>query len=411
MSLTSITLTRILCWKLPLLSNPLFTFELSSEFENMEEKTRKWRLILGQKAEQEGEKEALEQEVQGMDNVLEALYGGEREGGLGSSSPNVNRWLGDIRKFFPSSIVQVMQKDAMERIGLEKMLLEPEMLAAVQPDINLVATLLSLNKVLPQKTRKTAREVVKKVVDELEKKLRAPLRQAIEGSVSRAVKNRRPKYNEIDWNKTIRANLKHYQKELNTIIPEHLIGHGKKGKALRNIILLIDQSASMSTSMVYSSVFGAVMASLNSVKTHLVVFDTSVVDLTAELKDPVELLFASQLGGGTDINRALKYTEGLITNPSETILVLISDLYEGGNERELIKRVSALKKSGTQFITLLALGDDGAPAYDKDVATKFASLGIPSFACTPDQFPELMATAIKKESIRNWMAANGIRPK
>lgn len=371
----------------------------------MEEKIRKWRMILGQKAEEENN-EKLEGELKGMDDVLEALYGGEREGSLGSTSPNVNRWLGDIRKYFPSSVVQIMQKDAMERIGLEKMLLEPEMLEAVQPDVNLVATLLSLNKVMPKKTRKTAREVVRKVVEELEKKLRAPMRQAIKGSINRAVRNRRPKHNEIDWNKTIRANLKHYQPDLNTIIPEQLIGHGRKGQALRNVILLIDQSGSMAASMVYSSVFGAVMASIRSLKTHLVVFDTSVVDLTAELHDPVELLFATQLGGGTDINKALAYAQKLVTNPNETILLLISDLFEGGNERELIKRVAAVKNSGVQFISLLALSDDGAPAYDKTVATKLANLDIPSFSCTPQQFPELMATAIKKESIQNWASLN-----
>lgn len=373
----------------------------------MDERIRKWRLILGRKADPENEVD-LEGGEGSLDQVLEALYDGERKGGLGSSSPNVNRWLGDIRKYFPKSIVQVMQKDAMERLGMKRMLMEPELLEAAEPDVNLVATLLSLNKVIPNKTRDSARAVVKKVVQDLEKRLKNPMREAIQGAISRSVRNRRPRPNEIDWNRTIRKNLRHYQVEHKAIIPENLVGYGRKGQSLRHIILLVDQSGSMASSMVYAGVFGAVMASLKSVKTSMVVFDTAVVDLTDELDDPVDLLFATQLGGGTDINKALTYAEGLIQNPSETILVLISDLFEGGNESEMLRRVSALKSSGIQFITLLALDDEGAPSFDKTIASQYASMNIPSFACTPDQFPGLMAAAIKKEDIQNWMARNGV---
>ena len=375
----------------------------------MDERLRKWRLILGKQADQENDV-SLDAEMQGMDAVLEALYDNdsERQAGLGSSSPNVNRWLGDIRKYFPTSVVQLMQKDALERLNLERMLLEPELLESVEPDVSLVATLLSLNKVMPKQTKKTAKDVVRKVVEELEKKLRNPMRQAIEGAIDRAVRNRRPKYNEIDWNKTIRVNLKTYQEKYKTIIPEILIGHGKKGQSLKDVILLVDQSGSMATSMVYSSIFGAVMASLRSIKTHMVVFDTEVVDLTQELHNPVDLLFAAQLGGGTDINRALGYAKTLIRKPMDTIVVLISDLYEGGSESDMLKKVAAIKSSGVQFITLLALDDKGAPMFDKRVAQKMAALDIPSFACTPDQFPSLMATAIKKESISQWMSREGI---
>jgi len=378
-------------------------------FYKMEERVRKWRLILGKDADKNNDDQiSLSPEMKGMDDVLDALYDSERQAGLGSSSPNVNRWLGDIRKYFPSSVVQLMQKDALERLNLEQMLLEPELLEAVEPDVNLVGTLLSLMKVLPKKTKSTARAVVQKVVEDLEKRLKNPMRQAIQGAINRSVRNRRPKHNEIDWNKTIRANLKTYQKEFNSIIPEILIGHGKKGLSLKDVILLVDQSGSMANSMVYAGVFGAVMASLRSVKTHMVVFDTSVVDLTEELDDPVDLLFATQLGGGTDINKALGYSKGLIRKPEDTILVLISDLYEGGNENEMLKKVASIKSSGVQIIALLALDDQGAPQFDKSVASKFSALGIPSFACSPDQFPSLMATAIKKESINDWMAREGI---
>lgn len=369
---------------------------------------QKWRLILGKKADESNEVD-LSKMMQGMDKVLEDLYeSGDKRGGLGSSSPKINRWLGDIRKYFPSSIVQIMQKDAFERLDLEEMLYEPELLESIEPDVNLVGTLLSLNKVMPEQTKETARKVIQKVVSELEKRIRNPLQIAIKGALSRSIRNRRPKYNEIDWNRTIRANLKHYQQDYKSIIPHNLIGYGRKGKALREVILLVDQSGSMASSVVYSSVFGAVMASLKSIKTQMIVFDTAVVNLTEYLNDPVELLFGTQLGGGTDINKALGYAEKQIRTPNDTILVLISDLYEGGNEREMLKKCLNLKALGVQFIVLLALSDEGAPTYDHSVAAKLASMDIPSFACTPDKFPDLMAAAIQKENIHSWMAKNEI---
>lgn len=378
----------------------------------MDDKLTKWRLILGKDARTEeapqiaeegieGETDTLTELQKGMDDTLDALYGGEadRKGGLGKSTPVVNRWLGDIRKYFPSPMVQVMQRDALERLNLNQMLLQPELLESLQPDIHLVTTLLSLNKAMPDQTRETARLVVQKVVEELEKKLKQPLREAIRGALSRAVRNRRPRMNEMDWDKTIRANLKHYQPNYKTIIPEILIGRGRRGQALRHVILLVDESGSMAKSVVYASVFGAVMASLRSIKTQMIVFDTEVVDLTEHLTDPVDLLFCTQLGGGTDITKALTYTEGGILNPSETILILISDLFEGGNTAEMFRRVTAIKESGVTLIVLLALNDEGKPVYDKHNAAQLAAMDIPVFACTPDKFPEIMAAAINKQEI------------
>jgi Mg-chelatase subunit ChlD len=261
---------------------------------------------------------------------------------------------------------------------------------------------------MPGKTRETARLVVRKVVDDLLKKLAEPLRQAVTGSLNRATRTRRPRHNEIDWNRTIRANLKHYQPKHRTIIPESRFGFGRKRSALREIVLCIDQSGSMATSVVYAGIFAAVLASLPSVRTRVVVFDTSVVDLTEMLDDPVELLFGTQLGGGTDINRALGYCQSLFGQPTETILVLVSDLYEGGDRAEMIRRTGTIVSSGVQMIALLALNDDGAPSFDHDVASQLAGFSIPSFACTPDQFPDLMAAAIGRHDLQQWAAARGI---
>ncbi len=377
------------------------------------EHARRWRLILGNEADQSmasgaaGGVELCAADA-AMDKALDALYNSDRKGGLGSSCPNVARWLGDIRQYFPASVVQVMQKDALERLDLKQMLFEPELLQTVEPDVHLVSQLLALKNVLPNKTKDTARIVVQRVVDELRRKLEQPTRQAIMGSLNRASRNRRPRHNEIDWNRTIRANLKHYQPDYKTIVPEARIGYGRKRTSLRDIILCVDQSGSMASSVVYAGIFSAVLASLPAVSTKMVVFDTVVVDLSEKLADPVDVLFGTQLGGGTDINQALAYCQSLVRQPQETILVLISDLFEGGNAQEMMKRVANLVTSGVQMIGLLALSDDGAPMSDQHHAAAFAQLGVPAFACTPDLFPDLMAAAIQRQDLNRWAAQQGI---
>ncbi|MBC7813651.1 MAG: VWA domain-containing protein [Burkholderiales bacterium] len=366
------------------------------------ERLRRWRLMLGKDCESII---ALGQQDMGMDGVLNMLYDEERSAGLGASAPNVARWLGDIRAYFPKSVVQVMQKDAIQRLGLKQLLLEPEILESIEADVELVATLLALNRVVPEKTRATARQVVRKVTQDLEKRIRRRTEQAVIGSLNRAQRNnRRPRYSEIDWNRTIRVNLRHYQPEYKTIIPERRFGYGRKQQRLRDIILCVDQSGSMASSVVYASVFGAVLASLKAVTTRMVVFDTAVVDLTADLQDPVDLLFGVQLGGGTDINRALGYCQTLVRRPNETVLVLISDLFEGGNSAEMLQRAAALVGSGVRMVALLALGDKGAPSFDSNNAEAFAAMGIPAFACTPDLFPDLMAAALEKRDLKAWAA-------
>ena len=370
------------------------------------ERLRRWRLLLGKDDEGGGCFEGLQlsQADARMDQCLEALYDAPRKGGSGKSMPNVTRWLGDIREYFPRSVVQVMQTDALKRLNLQQMLSEPEVLEAVQPDIHLVATLVSLNRVIPAKTKQTARLVVRKLVDDLERRLANPLRQAVLGALNRSARNRRPKLAEIDWPRTIKANLRHYQREYRTVIPEQRIGFGRKGAALKDIILCVDQSGSMATSVVYSSIMAAVLASIRSVKTQMVVFDTAVVDLTDLLADPVEVLFGTQLGGGTDINAALGYCQTLVRRPADTVFVLITDLFEGGDNAQMLKRAAALAAAGCTCVCLLALDDRGKPMFDEGNAAAFAQLGIPTFGCTPDKFPELMAAALSKRDLRQWAA-------
>ncbi len=389
-----------------------------------EEQARRWRLVLGGEV---GAEPVLDARDAAIDAALSALYNrGEeqgpgdrgsgtgsarsqaRGGGLGASAPQVSRWLGDIRSYFPSSVVRVMQQDAFERLGLGQMLLEPELLASVEPDVHLVSTLLSLRSVIPEQTRGTARLVVRRVVDDLMARLASPLQSAVRGALSRAERSRRPRHGEIDWNRTIRANLKHYQADLKTVVPQALHGHGRRRRSLRDVVLCVDQSGSMAASVVFASVFGAVLASLPAISTRMVVFDTSVVDLSEELEDAVDLLFGVQLGGGTDINRALGYCQSVIRRPHETILVLISDLFEGGAAGEMLKRAASLAAAGVRMVALLALSDEGAPSYDHAMAERLAALGVPAFACTPGLFPELMAAAIDGRDLSQWAAQAGI---
>jgi Mg-chelatase subunit ChlD len=371
------------------------------------ERMRRWRLVLG--GGDDGTGVALGGDDIGVDNALSALYntpggpgsGTERAGGLGASAPSVARWLGDIRGYFPSTVVQVMQADAIERLNLTRLLLEPEMLRAVEPDVHLVGTLLSLNRVMPERAREAAREVVATVVADLERRIAQKTKTAVTGALNRAARTNRPRHRDIDWDRTIRANLRHYQPGHRTLVPERLVGYGRRTSAVqRDVVLCVDQSGSMASSVVYSGVFSAVLATLPALRTSLVVFDTAVVDLTEHLHDPVEVLFGTQLGGGTDINRAIAYCQGLIGRPRDSILILVSDLYEGGVRDEMLSRVASLVAAGVQVIVLLALSDDGAPGYDHDNAAALAGLGVPAFACTPDAFGELMAAAIQRQDLR-----------
>lgn len=374
---------------------------------NEDEKLIRWRLILGAD-ENDGTACILSDDLIEMDRALGSLYDSTKNADLSKSSPNVNRWLGDIRTYFPSSVVQVMQKDAMERLNMKQLLLEKEMLENIQPDVHLVATLMTLKNVIPDKTKETARMVIQLVVNELLQKLTQPMVQAIKGSINRSIRNNNPKLNEMNWHKTILKNLKHYQPEHKTIIPEIKVGYGRKRSSLKDIILCLDQSGSMGTSVVYSGIFGSVMSSVPAIKTQMVVFDTEVVDLTEDLQDPVDLLFGVQLGGGTDIHKALSYCHTIVTKPADTILILISDLYEGGNVAEMQKKALDILASGVQMIILLALSDDGAPAFDAQQAHFFAEHGVPVFACTPDKFPDLMAAALQKQDLQLWAAKENI---
>ncbi|MDJ0771413.1 MAG: VWA domain-containing protein [Ilumatobacter sp.] len=372
------------------------------------ERLRRWRLVLGG-----GDADGVGTDLAGddarIDAALAAVYdtdgddrrssgrGSGRGGGLGRSAPRVARWLGDIRTYFPKPIVQVMQRDAIERLDLRQLLLEPELLETIEPDVHLVTLLVELNHLLPDETRATARQVVATVLAELEERLTDRTRTAVHGALARANRSRRPRAGDVDWLRTVHANLRHYQPQYGTVVPERLIGFGRRQRSLaRDVVIAVDQSGSMADSVVYASLFGAVLAQLPALRTQLVAFDTAVTDLTPVLHDPVDVLFGVQLGGGTDIAQALGYCRRLITRPTDTVVVLISDLFEGGNLDLLRARAAELVRSGVTVLCLLALSDEGAPVHDQVVAADLTALGATVMASTPDEFPDVLARALER---------------
>jgi len=378
-----------------------------------DERRRRWRLVLGAaegQAEQGegaggqgggGEPAAgrtLSPQDAALDEALEALYGEARGGDLSQSMPDVARWLEDVRDYFPESVVQLLQRDALARLSTRQLVEHPDLLAAVEPDAALAAQLLALRKVMPERTLDTARQVVAQVVRDLVKRLDYPLRQAAAGSLNRAGRRYRPrKLHEINWARTIQANLRHYQPAQQTVVPERLVGYGRRQATLRDVILLVDTSGSMATSVVYAGVAAAVLASIPSLAARLVLFDTAVVDVTDQLDDPVELLFGVRLGGGTNIDRALSYARGAIARPRDTVVVLITDLFEGGSREGVVRQVGEMLADGVAVIVLLALNDQGAPRYEVTLAQQLADLGAPALACTPESFAEVMGRALNHQ--------------
>ena len=364
----------------------------------------RWRLILGAETEESfsGMGGApLSQEELLMDSALGAIYGGPGEGfgesgrgaGKGPSSPVISKWLGDLRSLFDPETVAVVQNDAIERKGLKQLLLEPELLETLEPDLNLASTLLMLKDQIPKKSKEAARAFIRKIVEEINRLLENDMRRAVTAALNRRAHSPLPSAAALDFPYTIRRNLKNYNKELGAILPERVWFFDRASRVNRwHVILDIDQSGSMGQSILYSSVMACVLASMSAVRTSVVAFDTQIMDLTPLCADPVDLLFGFQMGGGTDIAKSVAYCQELVESPAKTLFFLISDLDEGGNRAALLRRLEELKSSGVTVVVLLAIADGGKPYYDAQTAQRVAAMDIPCFACAPeteDILPEL----------------------
>jgi uncharacterized protein with von Willebrand factor type A (vWA) domain len=382
-----------------------------------DEALTRWRLILGRRAEQANPAFRLGDKREGdesgdaplqralpagigltaLDRALSFVYdSNERFGGTGDSAPYVPQWLEQMRALFNQSTLAMVQRDAFERTGLAELLLQPEIAPRLQPDVRLAATILSFKEQIPDEVKQTARDLIRQVVDELRRKLETQIVQTVIGALQRNRYSPIRSARNLDWRRTLKSNLKNYIPERKTIIPERLYFWANE-KRYRDwqIIILVDQSGSMANSAIYASLMACIFASLQVLETHLVVFDTSIVDLTPYLSgDPVELLFSLQLGGGTDIAQAVAYGASLVKRPEKCIFVLITDLFEGGDEAALLMRLRALRESKVQVLCLLAL-EDGKPVYHKTLARQVAALDIPTVAATPNKLLELMEQILK----------------
>jgi predicted metal-dependent peptidase len=263
---------------------------------------------------------------------------------------------------------------------------------------------------IPDKAKDAARDLVRAVVEEIEKRMRGGIEQAVRGALDRSRHSPMRSLPNLDWARTIRRNLKNYDRERRVLVPEsfHFFARQHRRKEW-NVIVCMDQSGSMADSVVYGGVMGAIFASMPALETHVIAFDTEVVDLTEQCHDPVDILFGVQLGGGTDINRAVAYCQRLVHEPRKTLFLLITDLYEGGNARELVQRMEALTVSGVKAVCLLALSDRGVPSHDENLARRFVEARVPCFGCTPKMLPVLLEGALKGQDLFKLAQTCGVK--
>ena len=393
----------------------LVTFERKAVFMQQKEQMERWRLILGAETEQDFTNmgmSSLSQDQLLMDQALAEIYGANQSSQLGSgagagrgpSSPHISKWLGDLRRFFDSEMVAIIQNDAIERKGLKQLLLEPELLDTLEPSMNMASTLLMLKDQIPKKSKESARKFIQKIVDEINKNMNQQIQRAVTAALNKKEHSPLPSASAIDFKYTIARNLKNYNSTLGAIIPERVYFFDRASKTNRwHVILDIDQSGSMGESIIYSSIMACILASLSSVKTNVVAFDTQIMDLTELCQDPVDLLFGFHMGGGTDIAKSIAYCRQFVETPSKTIFFLISDLMEGGNRAGLLNHLREMKEDGVTVIVLLAVSDGGQrPYYDETTAQRISAMKIPCFACAPEKLPELLECALKKQDFSQF---------
>ena len=351
-------------------------------------------MILGNDSDEKKEI-VLETEDEATDDLLNSLYNSDSTNHLAKSQKKIKTWLKGIRETFPPEVVKIMQHDALEKKGLQQLLLQPEILESVEPDVSLVATILELSELMPDASKSAAKNLVHRLVQELEKKLKPKVFKAFQKSNSGISKRIKPGNHKLDWKKTIGRNLKHYHQDLQKVIPEQWFGFTKSYQ-LPELFIVIDTSESMTDSAVYASIVGSILASLRTIRTHLIYFSDEVTDLTEISQDPVALLFSLPLGGGTDIAQAMHFVAQKMRNPKNSFLFLISDMDEYGSLNNLLAQVQSFQNSGLTMKGILAINDSGKFNYNTDIAHKLAALGMNCISCSPDLFPEIIAAEMNQ---------------
>lgn len=378
-----------------------------SDASDANDAARRLRLVLGAFADQPlGAPLSGDPQMAEMDRHLGYLYDRaygegrgmrkERGGGLGQTTMAMPDWLAHVRDLFPKECLEVVERDAVERFGLTGLLRDPETLEKVEPSEGMLKLIVQFRSQIPEEARGQARRIVEAVVGDLHRRLAVQVRPALTGALDRSRRSRFKVAQNLDAWRTVRENLKNYDPATQVLGVEKLIFHARRRRrAAWRVILLCDQSGSMLDSVIYSAIMGAIFASVPEIDFRLVAFDTQVVDLTEIARDPVEVLFSVQLGGGTLIERAVGYAAGLVANPRNTIVVVLSDFYEGAPPERLYARVKDLVDAGVKVLGLAALGSDAQPEYDKQIAQRLVALGMPVGAMTPLHLAEWVASHVR----------------
>jgi Mg-chelatase subunit ChlD len=369
----------------------------------------RWRLVLGKYARNEIAV-GLTIEQQRIENALDFLYSreykgrgvrdeedqkGTRDGTLDPSQLTVPHWLNEVRELFPKDTVALIEKHALDRYGLTELVTDPEILRRLEPSFDLLKILLTFRGHLKGEVLNEVRRVIRNVVEEIKRRLSAEIRRAFSGNRNRFRHSNLKMAQNLDWRGTIKKNLKNYDINRKQIAVEQILFFSKIQRRLPWLIILcVDQSGSMGGSVIYSAVMAGILSSLPLIDVKLVAFDTSVVDLSGHVEDPVELLMNVQLGGGTNIGQAMQYCEQLVEDPHRTIVVLISDFCEGAAPRPLLASCKRFREGGVRLLGLAALDETASPSYDVHMAESLAAEGMDIAALTPKHFAEWLAKTI-----------------
>lgn len=364
-------------------------------------KLNRWRLMLGKYADSRvgfsasgiGDGEGNGGTVREMDDVLDFLYSreygeaeGVREGGgsLEDSVLMVTGWINKVRELFPKETVEILEKQALDRYHMTELLTDQKVLEKLTPNKELVGMILNFKGRMSPQVLGSAKRIVKKVANELMEKFETDVRKSITGQIDKTQNSPVKCSANLDMKQTIRQNLKHYDRDKHRLVLEQVYFYSRiKRYQQWRVIVCVDESGSMLDSVIHSAIMAGIFTKLPMLDTKLVIFDTNIVDLSDYAEDPVEILMSVQLGGGTEIGKALTYCESLITEPEKTIVVLVTDLYDGGDISLLYKTAADITESGAKLLVLTALDDAANPNYNKNAAAKMAALGAHVAAMTP----------------------------
>ena len=367
----------------------------------------RWRLVLGKYASGQipFSSGAVNLKFMDMENVLDYLYSREygdeqeirkdRRGGSDGSQLTVPDWLHQVKKLFPRRTVEILERHALEKYGMTELLTDPEVLRRLEPNKELLKTILELKHMMKGDVLRMAREIVRKVAEEIARKLEQEIRVSFFGQINRNASSPVKSARNLDMKKTIRMNLKNYDTENRQLVLKNVYFNSRMKKYNQwRVIICVDESGSMLDSVIHSAIMAGIFAKLPMLDTKLVIFDTNVVDLSGYVEDPVEALMSVQLGGGTNIAGALNYCEGLIDFPFRTMVVLVTDLYEGGGYQRLYSTAKGIIESGAKLVVLTALDMDANPNYDRNAAAVLADMGAFVGAMTPEELAGWMGKII-----------------